>query len=379
MWRDAWFIASNDARYLLMKRETILWTFVMPIIFFYFIGTVTGGYGGGGRGRPAVALEAPAGGFLAGEVGRRLDEAGFAVVPAGAGATSGRAARRLVLPPAFTDSVLAGHATVVRFGRRTSGMDGQYDEVRVRRSLYTVLADLVAADAPDGRPDSSAFARMRALPRPVQLKVSSAGQRRDPPVGFQQAVPGTLVMFTLLVLLTSGAVLLIIERREGLLRRLASTPMSRTSIVLGKWIGRMMLGLVQVAFGVLAGTLLFRMQWGPDIAMVALVLVFWAALTASLGLLIGGLCATEGQAVGIGVFGTNLLAALGGCWWPIEVTPQWMQTLSLALPTGWTMDALHRLITFQAGPASVLPHLAALALAALVAGWAAVRTLRFVA
>lgn len=121
------------------------------------------------------------------------------------------------------------------------------------------------------------------------------------------------------------------------------------------------------------------MQWGPDLAMVALVLVFWAALTASLGLLIGGLCATEGQAVGIGVFGTNLLAALGGCWWPIEVTPQWMQTLSLALPTGWTMDALHRLITFQAGPASVLPHLAALALAALVAGWAAVRTLRFVA
>jgi hypothetical protein len=113
MWRDAWFIASNDARYLLMKRETILWTFVMPIIFLYFIGTVTGGDGGGGRGRPSVSLEAPAGGFLAGEVGRRLDEAGFAVVAAGAGATSGRAARRLVLPPAFTDSVLAGHPVLV--------------------------------------------------------------------------------------------------------------------------------------------------------------------------------------------------------------------------------------------------------------------------
>ena len=44
MWRDAWFIARSDVRYLLMKRETILWTFVMPIIFFYFIGTTGCGY-----------------------------------------------------------------------------------------------------------------------------------------------------------------------------------------------------------------------------------------------------------------------------------------------------------------------------------------------
>jgi hypothetical protein len=25
-----------------------------------------------------------------------------------------------------------------------------------------------------------------------------------------------------------------------------------------------------------------------------------------------------------------ILAALGGCWWPIEITPPWMQSLSLA-------------------------------------------------
>jgi hypothetical protein len=61
--------------------------------------------------------------------------------------------------------------------------------------------------------------------------------------------------------------------------------------------------------------------------MVALVLVLasWAALAASLGLLSGSLARTEGQAVGIGVLLTNVLAALGGCWWPIEVTPPAMQ------------------------------------------------------
>jgi ABC-type multidrug transport system permease subunit len=94
-------------------------------------------------------------------------------------------------------------------------------------------------------------------------------------------------------------------------------------------------------------------------------------------LLLGSLVETEGQAIGIGVLASNSLAALGGCWWPIEVTPAWMQTLAGLLPTGWAMDASHRLISFQAGAASALPHTALLFAAALVAGWQAARQFRF--
>ena len=36
------------------------------------------------------------------------------------------------------------------------------------------------------------------------------------------------------------------------------------------------------------------------------------------------------------------------------------------LPTGWTMDALHKLISFQAGAASAIPNVAALLVSALV-------------
>ena len=71
------------------------------------------------------------------------------------------------------------------------------------------------------------------------------------------------------------------------------------------------------------------------------------------------------------------LAALGGCWWPIEITPPWMQSLALWLPTGWTMDALHKLVNFGDGPAAALPHVAALATGALLCGAAAARTLRY--
>jgi ABC-type multidrug transport system permease subunit len=186
-----------------------------------------------------------------------------------------------------------------------------------------------------------------------------------------------MVMFTLLVMLTSGSVLLVIERNQGLLRRLASSPLPRRGVVLGKWGGRLFLGLVQISFAMLVGTLLFKIRWGPDLPMLLVILVAWGALAAVLGILLGNLARTEGQSIAIGVLASNILAALGGCWWPIEVTPQWMQSFALTLPTGWTMDALHKLVSFGAGASSAVPHLLALVIGTLVLASAAVRTFRF--
>jgi len=151
-----------------------------------------------------------------------------------------------------------------------------------------------------------------------------------------------------------------------LLRRLASAPMTRTEVVAGKWGGRMVLAALQIGSAVVVGTLVFKMRWGPDVAMIIVVLAAWAAFCASAGLLLGSLAKTEGQASGLGVLFANVLAALGGCWWPIEVTPGWMQGLQKLMPTGWTMDALHKLISFEAGAISAVPNVAALLVGALV-------------
>ena len=111
--------------------------------------------------------------------------------------------------------------------------------------------------------------------------------------------------------------------------------------------------------------------------MVFVVLSAWALFNAALALLFGNLVRTEGQASGIGVMITMALAALGGAWWPIEIAPGWMQTLAQFIPTGWTMDAMHNLVNFAYGPASVLPQLFTLLGATVVIAWAAGRTFRY--
>ena len=91
------------------------------------------------------------------------------------------------------------------------------------------------------------------------------------------------------------------------------------------------------------------------------------AVVLSLGILLGNLARSEGQMAGIGVMTSMSMAALGGCWWPVEITPDWMQSLQLWLPTGWIMDALHTLVSFGRGPSAALPHLLATSMGAEVA------------
>ena len=357
----------------------------MPVVFFYFMGSVTAGFGGPDPESPdPIALSAGnEGGFLVAELARRLEERHFAVERAASADDFASRSRRLTLPsPAsghanLTASILAGNPAVLTFEHDGEDLGRRYDEVRVARAVYTVLADLVAASLLEGGASPAAFAGLAGAPRHVTLHVSTAGERERPPTGFSQAIPGTMVMFTMLVLLTSGAVLLVVERERGLLRRLASTPIRPASVVAGKWMARMALGLVQLAFAMLVGTLLFRMDWGTSIGMVGLILVAWAGFSASLGLLLANIARTQAQMLGIGVLGTMGLAALGGCWWPIEITPEWMQYLAACLPTGWTMDALHKLVNFGYGPAAAAPHLLALLAGALVCGAAAARTFRY--
>jgi ABC-2 type transport system permease protein len=371
MLRDASYLAYRDLLYLLPRRETWLWTFVMPVIFFYFIGNMTGGFGRHETRDTIAVLVPPDAGFLADELIRRLEQRNFQVVH------TENFFREIRIPPRFTAMALAGTPAKLELTRYGAGTDTDYDQTRVSRAVNTVLADLVAISSTGGKATPETFAQLAKQPRLITLDVTSAGKRRVPPIGFEQAVPGTLVMFTLLVLFTSGGASLLVERRQGILRRLASSPMSRGSVVLGKWGARVALGFIQILFAMASGTILFKVHWGNHLGAILLVLAAYASLAAVLGMLLGNFSNSDGQVVGLGVIASTVMAALGGCWWPIEITPRWTQNLALIFPTGWAMDALHKLMSFGDSPEAVIQHVLACVVSALIAGYVLARTFRF--
>lgn len=375
---DTWFIAWHDLKLALRARETWLWTFVMPPVFFYFTGLMGGS---GARMMPraeSIVVEAPAAeqsGPVLQSLVRNLRKRDWTVQVKGP--REGGSPRVLVVRDGFNASVLAGREKKVEFYQSGGGLGASFAEMRVKIAIYQTLADLAVASAKGAPVTPESLRAVSELPRPLQLQVETAGRRKFAPSGFEQSVPGTIVMFTLLVLLTSGAATLVIEREEGILRRLASSPLSRASIVGGKWLARMAIACIQVGFGMATGSLLFGVRWGGNLWAILLVLSAYAALVACAALLLGNWARSPGQAVALAVVSSNVLAAFGGCWWPIEIAPRWAQNAAFLTPTGWAMDAIHKLMSFGLPASAVWPHFLVLSLGALALGWATARKMRF--
>ncbi|HKA01548.1 MAG TPA: ABC transporter permease [Candidatus Solibacter sp.] len=376
MLRDIVFVARKDLRYAMRLPQVWVWMFVMPLALSYLVGSLMGSLV---RHLDRVVLYAPAdAGFLADDLVTRLTAIGYRVERVGDRAVLKDNPFWIALPEGFTHSVLAGPPVQIELAYPAGYRFAGYEYYRVGRAVDDMLADLAILSQRGQDANAVQLTALENAPRKLSLRVESAGKPRRLIVGFQQSVPGFIVMFTLQVSLTSGSVLLILERRKGVLRRLAATQVSRASIIAGKLGARLAMGLIQVGVAMLAGRYWFAMDWGQNLWAVLLLLLTYTALCSSLAVAFAGVARTESQALAAGVIVSCVLAAIGGCWWPIEVTPKWMQHAAMFLPTGWAMEGLHRLISYGDSPAAVTWHITALGAATMVVGWIAVRRFRLV-
>jgi len=170
--------------------------------------------------------------------------------------------------------------------------------------------------------------------------------------GFAQSSPGQLVTWVMTTLF-GVAGFLVYERINGTARRLAVMPMRNSIILGGNFTGRFVLGIVQMILMVGFGALVLKVPYGNDpLALVVMLITFGLAGTA-FGLLLGTFSRTMSQAGGLSILFAMLFAALGGCWWPLEITPPIYQTMVKVLPSTWAMQGLTDIIVYGKGLSEV--------------------------
>ena len=377
MVRRTWFLAWHDVRGFLRSRSNLMWMFLMPPFFMWVTGMAAGG-GHGPAEKTRIVIRAAQPGPVTRALAGRLEALDYAVQIFPPGGEPVPAQLRLSVPDDFESRILAGEKTPLTL--RPGGDDAmslELDEARVRRAVIRTLGDLAILAAADSGLTDPSFARMVARPPAVALDVHLAFPAPRVPTGMQQSVPGILVMFILMVLVTGGTERLFVDRKEGLLRRLASSPLTRGEIVLSRIISRAITGMFMAVFALILGATLFHIDWGSRWLLLLLVLAVYTLAAAGMAVLLSTLARSVGQAIGLGVISTILMAALGGCWWPIEIVPRSMQVLALCLPTGWAMQGMHRLMELDRGLTSALPAIATLAGFALAFGVLAAKRFKF--
>ncbi|MCB1033273.1 MAG: ABC transporter permease [Acidobacteria bacterium] len=358
-------LAVNDLRLTVRDRASLFWMIVLPVAFIWFFGQM-----GGGSSRDlriSLQWENQDDGWLSRALLEELDAPPLELREAASGGED--RVRTLVIPKGFTAGVLAGEQQTLKFISEPGanvryGVAAQMHIVRVLTRFVARLVELeLGGSTEHGAEELAALAER---PPRVSLAVATAGRGRPVPSGYAQSAPGTLTMIVLMMTLIYGGVFLAQEKQSGMLRRQATLPITRRQIFYGKLLGRMLVAAVQIALLLAFGRFLFGLSWGGSPVGLALVLGSYTLAVAGLATLLGAVVETPEQASGIGWISSMVLAALGGCWWPSEIMPAWLQQAAHAFPTTWAMDGFHALISFGRGAeAALLPSAVLLAMGLL--------------
>jgi ABC-type multidrug transport system permease subunit len=189
------------------------------------------------------------------------------------------------------------------------------------------------------------------------VEVDLTGRENGAVAGFNAfdlQVPGFAVTFLLIGMLMGVSLALINEHDWGTLKRLRSASAPLWTTLIGKLLARFVVGFVQMAVLFAAGYALFGISLGRTPAALMIPAAAIAFAGAAFGLIVAGVGRTRDAILPVGAIVIMTMAAIGGCWWPIDLEPAWMQQLALALPTTWAMRAFNDLMIRNLAASSAL-------------------------
>jgi ABC-2 type transport system permease protein len=190
------------------------------------------------------------------------------------------------------------------------------------------------------------------------------------PVDF--LVPGVLSLAVMAAAMVSLGIATGFERRYGVLKRLGSTPLSRSGLLVAKTATVLGLEVLQIALVVLVG---IAIGWSPSggLGAAVVLLLIGTVAFAGIGLLMAGTLRAEANlAAANGLF--LVLLFLGGMAYPLDKLPSALQDFAKLLPAAALSETVRAVLASQPFPTG---ELVVLLVWAVVAPLLAVRYFRW--
>jgi ABC-2 type transport system permease protein len=277
-----------------------------------------------------------------------------------------QAAAAIVIPAGFTDSIIpvqgqndpgkavqiglyANPTSPTSVGVVKTILDQFISQVEVGRAGGEVTVSQLVSS---GRIQP---AQAQAVGQAAGTSEAGAAERSTSITLNNETASGETVKFDVLALLAPSMALMFLmytvsyggrsllnERNQGTLPRLLVSPTSATQVLGGKMIGIFLTGAAQMFILIEGSTLLFKLEWGDELAVTALVLaaVFGAV---GWGILLTAVAKTPGQVSAIGSAMMLTFGILGGSFINMDNMPAWFRTITKITPNAWGMDGFNTL------------------------------------
>lgn len=396
--RHAWIIARLDLLIFLRSRSNVIQLVLVPVVLTLVLGFALGGRAEGTAmlrldlldeddsppsRELAAALMAQGPGLLlcpaAGDVcapdesdGKDADAAlarlrqgesdGLLRIPASYGARLA-AQEKVALPFHSRATIATADPVWQRVQIALSSVTGAVAADATARALHAAL-ELNEGGLEDYREAAQGLTRQAWSARPVLVETTQVGVAQgesEVPGGFAQSVPGMATFYALFNVMGGGMAVIMRERREGTLARMATLPLRRREILAGKILARVVTGILQFAI-IFAVGFAIGLDVGREPLSLALLTLAYVLCVTALGIALSGLIRNDEQVSLLSALIAMTMAALGGAWWPLSLAPPFMQLIGKLTPVAWAMEGFHELIWRGGGLPEILPSLVALAL-----------------
>jgi ABC-2 type transport system permease protein len=390
-------IALKDLQILIKDRGEVIQLFLLPLLFIVVFSGALGAIGGGEEDTrlplPVVDLD---GGEAAQSLLAGIDAAGgvrtelYEHSEAKLQLEENDINRMLVIPADFTSGTAQG--TTVELSlishpdadiQETEAMRlvilGVASELSLERQILASLRQMgdMQANAPEENrvfttervlaQARSQFERAQTQPliEVIQTKPTQEGEREEIPDFGVVAVAGIAVLFVFgTAQVTARSIY--DEKKIGSFRRLLAAPMSKASLLSGKMLPNIVVGMIQ--FTVIFAFGIFGLKWlglaspslGNDPLAVVLVCLIICLCSTAFGILVAAIARTENQIGGLTSLLVWGLGIVGGAFIPVFILDQFLGPVVKVIPQYWANRALSSLMLRGLGLADVVTEIAVL-------------------
>jgi len=166
---------------------------------------------------------------------------------------------------------------------------------------------------------------------------------------FSQLAPGFAMLFAFFMV-SHLADAVVNERSTGTLRRLMSTPLSKTSLLLGKALPYFIMAVVQMIFVLWFSNQFFELPLGNSPLALMTIIIATSLTIAGLGILIAGLARTPTQSGAVAIFIVLAMGVASGSMMP-QIK---LEGVGLMTPHHWALEGIQNVIARGMGIEGVL-------------------------
>jgi ABC-2 type transport system permease protein len=159
-------------------------------------------------------------------------------------------------------------------------------------------------------------------------------------------LPGILVVLVTAIGFLLAGLNMVREKESGTIEQINVTPVRKSQFVIAKMVPFLLIGLLDLSFGLLIGKLAFHIPFSGSIALMFLGATIFLIAVLGLALFISTFSSTQQQFMFIAFFCMIIFILMSGIFTPIESMPGWAQKFDLVNPVAYLIR-INRMIMLK--------------------------------